>query len=404
MSEQSSSHTVVALDVGTTKIVSIVGQIDEKGNIEVIGLGTSPSIGIKKGEVVNIDATTEAIQKAVDDAEQMSGMEFQSVIVGIAGQHIKGLNSYGVVPIEHGEVSLTDQVRVIHTAKTVPLASNRQILHVLTQEYIIDYQDGITEPLGMSGTRLEVNAHLVTCDNNAVENLAKCVQRCEVDVEDVVLEQIASSEAVLSDDEKELGVCMIDIGGGTSDLVVYKNGSVVHSASIPIAGDQVSSDLATIFRLSIQQANDLKIHDARSDASSISKDTMIDITRASTGEDESISLFEVSRVVQMRYEEIFSLAMKELQNQKWYSELASGIVLTGGASQMNGLVDVAHSQFDIPVRLGIPKGINGLPEVINSPKYSTAVGLLLYASKDEIDQVDYVQSNGLFDKIKSMFS
>lgn len=378
MSKKSDKNLIVALDIGTSKVVSIVGEISAQDEIEIIGIGSHPSRGLKKGVVVNIDSTVQSIQRAVEEAELMAGCQIHSVYAGIAGSHIKSLNSHGIVAIKDKEVGTSDVDRVIDAARAVAIPADQKILHVLPQEFVIDSQEGIREPVGMSGVRLEAKVHLVTGAVSAVQNIVKCVRRCGLDVDDIILEQLASSYAVLSEDEKELGVCLVDIGGGTTDIAVFTEGAIRHTAVIPIAGDQVTNDIAVALRTPTQHAEEIKIRYACALTQLAMVDETIEVPSVGDRPARRLARQTLAEVVEPRYEELFTLVQAELRRSGFEDLCAAGVVLTGGTSKMEGVVELAEEIFHMPVRLGLPQGVGGLADVVRNPIYSTGVGLLLY--------------------------
>lgn len=382
--KQQASNMVVGLDIGTSKIAAIIGKIKADGDIEVVGMGTYPSRGLKKGVVVNIDATVESIQHAIDEAERMSGFTAENVYVGIAGSHIKSFNSNGMVAIRNQDVQPEDIERVMDAAQTIAIPSDERVLHILSQEYIIDNQGGIREPIGMSGVRLEAKVHMVTGSVSAAQNITKCVERCNLGVADIILEQLASSESVLSEDEKELGVCLVDIGGGTTDIAVFHNGSIRHTAVISVAGDQVTNDIAVALRTPTQAAEEIKKKYACALPQLIDKDEEIEVPSVGDRPARCLSRRTLVEVIEPRYEELFQLIQAELRSAGFEDILAAGVVLTGGSSLVEGAVELAEEVFHMPVRLGMPQGIEGLKDEVNSPSYATTVGLLMYA-KEHID-------------------
>lgn len=396
---------IVGLDIGTSKVVAIVGQVHKDESIEIVGVGSHPSRGLKKGVVVNIEATVDAIQKAVEEAELMAGCQIHSVYAGIAGSHIRGMNSDGIVAIKDNEVSQTDIDRVIDAAQAVAIPADQKVLHVLPQEYQIDEQDGIAEPLGMSGVRLEAKVHIVTCAVNAAQNIDKCVRRCSLEVEEIILEQLASGYAVLTDDEKDLGVCIIDIGGGTTDIAVFVGGAIRHTAVIPIAGDQVTSDIATALRTPTHNADELKIKYACAMTELTSADEVIKVKGVADRPTRDLSRLALAEVIEPRYDELFTLVKSELRRSGYEDLIAAGIVLTGGSSKIEGAVELAEEIFEQPVRLGAPNMVSGMAEVVNNPIYATGIGLLKYGQKQQ-DKLALSHSNsdrfsGMFDWVKS---
>ena len=382
------SSLIVGLDIGTSKVVALVGEIGADGAIEVVGLGSHPSRGLKKGVVVNIESTVQSIQRAVEEAELMAGCEIHSVFAGIAGSHVRSLNSHGVVAIRDREVSDVDVTHVIDAAKAVAIPADQRILHVLPQEYIIDGQEGIRDPIGMSGVRLEAKVHIVTGADSAAQNIIKCVQRCGLAVEDVVLEQLASSHAVLTDDEKELGVCLVDIGGGTTDIAVFSQGAIRHTAVIPIAGDQVTNDIAVSMRTPTHYAEDIKVRYACALSQLANSDESIEVPSVGDRPARRLARQTLAEVVEPRYEELFGLIRDELRRSGFEETIAAGIVMTGGSARMEGAIDLAEEIFHMPVRLGLPhqQQVKGLADVVQNPIYSTAVGLLLHARENSQGQ------------------
>lgn len=369
---------IVGLDIGTSKVVAIVGEMGGDGTVEVVGMGSHPSKGMKKGVVINIESTVQSIQRAVDEAELMAGCQIHSVYVGIAGSHISSLNSHGIVAIKEQEVAGQDLERVLDAARAVAVPADQKVLHVLPQEYVIDNQEGIKEPRGMSGVRLEAKVHLVTCAVNAAQNIEKCIRRCGLDVEDMILEQLASSYAVLTDDERELGVCLVDIGGGTTDIAIFTEGSIRHTGVIPIAGDQVTNDIAMALRTPSQHAEEIKIRYACALRQLAGPDQTIKVASVGDRPPRDLSRQSLAEVVEPRYDELFTLIQAELRRSGFEDLIPSGIVLTGGTAKMEGAAELAEEIFHMPVRVGYPQTVEGLADVVRNPVYSTAVGLLLY--------------------------
>jgi cell division protein FtsA len=397
---------IVGLDIGTSKVVALVGEIGVDGSIEVVGLGSHPSRGLKKGVVVNIESTVQSIQRAVEEAELMAGCEIHAVYAGIAGSHVRSLNSHGVVAIRDREVTDVDVGHVIDAAKAVAIPADQRILHVLPQEFIIDGQEGIRDPIGMSGVRLEAKVHIVTGADSAAQNIIKCVQRCGLTVEDVVLEQLASSYAVLTDDEKELGVCLVDIGGGTTDIAVFSGGAIRHTAVIPIAGDQVTNDIAVSMRTPTQYAEDIKVRYACALSQLANPDESIEVPSVGDRPARRLARQTLAEVVEPRYEELFGLIRDELRRSGFEEVIAAGIVMTGGSARMEGAIDLAEEIFHVPVRLGLPQQVKGLAEVVQNPIYSTGVGLLLYARENTRGVARGrvpVNVQGIFERMQSWF-
>jgi len=379
MLKRAERNLIVGLDIGTSKVVSLVGEVGADGSIELLGLGSQPSRGLKKGVVVNIESTVQSIQRAVEEAELMAGCEIHSVFAGIAGSHVRSLNSHGVVGVRDKEVSHGDVEHVIDAAKAVAIPADQKILHVLPQEFIVDGQEGIRDPIGMSGVRLEAKVHIVTGADSAAQNIEKCIQRCGLDVDDVVLEQLASSFAVLTEDEKELGVCLVDIGGGTTDIAGFSSGAIRHTAVIPIAGDQVTNDIAVSMRTPTQYAEDIKIRYACALSQLANPDESIEVPSVGDRPARRLARQTLAEIVEPRYEELFGLVREELRRSGFEEVIAAGIVLTGGSAKMEGAIELAEEVFHMPVRLGVPQAIAGLTDVVRNPIFSTGVGLLLYA-------------------------
>ncbi len=379
MAGKSDRRLVVGLDVGTSKIVAIVGELAADGTIEVVGVGMHPSRGLKKGVVVNIESTVRSIQRAVEEAELMAGCEIHSVYAGIAGSHIRSLNSHGIVAIRDKEVMPADVDRVIDAARAVAIPADQKILHVIPQEFIIDQQDGIREPVGMSGVRLEARVHIVTGAVSAAQNIEKCVRRCDLTVDDIVLEQLASSYSVLTEDEKDLGVCLVDIGGGTTDIAIFCEGGLRHTAVIPIAGDQVTNDIAIALRTPTKSAEEIKLRYACALPQLTSSEETIEVPSVGERAPRRLGRQTLAEVVEPRYAELYALIQAEIRRSGFEDMIAAGIVLTGGASKMEGAAELAEEIFHMPVRLGTPIGVSGLAEVVRNPIHATGVGLLIYA-------------------------
>ena len=382
MAANEEKRMIVGLDIGTSKVVAVVGEIDTDGTIDIVGIGSHPSKGLKKGVVVNIESTVNAIQRAVEEAELMAGCQIHSVYVGIAGNHIRSMNSHGIVAIKDREVERADIDRVIDAAQAVAIPADQKILHVLPQEYVIDNQGGIKEPLGMSGVRLEAKVHLVTCAETAAQNIEKCVQRCGLEVDAIVLEQLASSYSVITDDERDLGVCMVDIGGGTSDIAIFTEGSIRHTGVIPIAGDQVTSDIAMALRTPTQHAEEIKIRYACALAQLTGPDETIKVPSVGDRPPRDLSRQSLAEVVEPRYDELFTLIQGEIRRSGFEELIPAGVVLTGGTSKMEGVVELAEEIFHMPVRVGAPQHTRGMHDIIRNPIYATAVGLLLSGAKE----------------------
>jgi cell division protein FtsA len=400
-------NLIVGLDIGTSKIVALVAELQPYGELKVIGLGQHVSRGLKKGVVINIDSTMQSVQRALEEAELMANCKINNVFTGIAGSHIKSLNSHGMVKIKDAEVSQMDVDRVIETARAIALPADQQILHILTQEFIIDGQEDVREPLGMSGMKLEVKVHIVTGAVAAAQNIVKCIKRCGIDVSDLILQPLASSLAVLTEDEKELGVCLVDIGGGTTDIAVYKQGAIRHTAVVPIAGDQMTNDVAVAFRTPTQSAEEIKIKHGCALGELADAREMIEVPGVDGREPRQLSVGTLAEVLHPRVKELYELVLAELRRSGMEQMIASGIVITGGAAMMKGMVELGEEIFHMPVRLGLPKHVGGLSEVVSNPRYSTAVGLVL-KGKEQLER----QLNGemelnsvarVFERMKSWF-
>src|SRR6056300_1167482 len=381
MKPAASDNMIVGLDIGTSKVVAIVGEIVDDGSLNIIGIGSHRSRGLKKGTVVNIESTVESIQHAIAEAEMMAGCQIHSVYAGIAGSHIRSMNSHGIVAIRDGEVERADIERVIDAAQAVAIPADQKVLHILPQEYLIDAQEGVKEPLGMSGVRLEAKVHLVTCAINAAQNIEKCIKRCNLAVDEIILEQLASAYSVLTEDEKELGVCLVDIGGGTSDIAIFTEGAIRHTGVIPIAGDQVTNDIAMALRTPTDDADGIKVKYACALTQLVNDADSIKVPSVGDRPPREFSRQALAEVVEPRYVELFTLVQQELQRSGFQDMLAAGIVLTGGTSKMEGVVELAEEIFHAPVRIGAPHNVAGLADIIRNPIYSTGVGLLLYGLK-----------------------
>jgi cell division protein FtsA len=400
-------NLIVGLDIGTSKIVTIVAELLPEGTLKVIGLGQHPSRGLKKGVVINIDSTMQAIQRSIEEAELMADCKIKTVFTGIAGNHIKSLNSHGMVKIKDAEVSQMDVDRVVETARAVSLPADQQILHILTQEFIIDGQDDVREPLGMSGMKLEVKVHIVTGAVAAAQNIVKCIKRCGLEVSDLILQPLASSIAVLTEDEKELGVCLVDIGGGTTDIAVFKNGSIRHTAVIAVAGDQITNDIAVAFRTPTQSAEDIKIKYGCALRQLADAREVVEVPGVDGREARQLSIQTLAEVIEPRVVELYELVLQELRRSGMEEMIASGIVITGGSSMMRGMIELGEEIFHMPVRLGMPRYVGGLSEVVSNPRYATGVGLILMG-KQQLErhltgQMESSSVGRIFDKMKSWF-
>ncbi|WP_028455651.1 cell division protein FtsA [Chitinilyticum litopenaei] len=372
-------NLIVGLDIGTSKVVAVVAEITDEGALNVVGLGSAASRGLKRGVVVDIEKTVAAIQSALGEAELMADCKIREVFTGIAGSHIKGINSHGMVAIKDREVTQADIDRVIETASAVNIPTDHQVLHILPQEYMIDGQEDVKEPLGMSGVRLEVRVHIVSGAVSSVQNITKCIRRCGLEIAEVVLQPLASAHAVLTEDEKDLGVCLVDIGGGTTDMAVFINGAIRHTAVIPIAGDQVTNDIAMALRTPTGEAESIKMQHGTALRHMTDPSAMIEVPGVGERGARQMSRHTLAEVVEPRVEELYSMVLQELRRSGFAERLSSGIVITGGAALMPGMVELGEEIFHMPVRLGLPKYVGGLAEVVKNPRYSTAVGLLLLA-------------------------
>ena len=400
-------NLIVGLDIGTSKIVAIVAELQPEGTLKVIGLGQHVSRGLKKGVVINIDSTVNAIQRAIEEAELMADCKISTVFTGIAGSHVRSLNSHGMVKIKDAEVTQTDVDRVIETARAIALPSDQQILHILTQEFIIDGQEDVREPLGMSGMKLEVKVHIVTGAVAAAQNIVKCIKRCGLEVSDLILQPLASSMAVLTEDEKELGVCLVDIGGGTTDIAVFKQGAIRHTAVVPIAGDQITNDVAVAFRTPTQSAEEIKVKHGCSLRQLAEPREMVEVPGVDGREPRQLSVQTLAEVIEPRVVELYEFVLSELRRSGMEEMIASGIVITGGSSMMRGMVELGEEIFHMPVRLGLPRYVGGLSEVVSNPRYATGVGLVLMG-KQQVErhlqgQMDTSSFGRIFDRMKSWF-
>jgi cell division protein FtsA len=395
------SNIVVGLDIGTTKICAIVAEAVSDKELNIIGIGTSPSKGLRKGVVVNIESTVDSIRKAVEEAELMAGVEIHSVYTGIAGGHIKGFNSRGVIAIKNQEVTRADIERVVEAAKAVAIPPDREVLHVIPQEYSIDDQDGIKDPLGMSGVRLEVQVHIITGAVTSAQNIVKSVNRAGLEVIDIVLQPLASSEAVLTADERELGVAVIDIGGGTTDLAIFVNGGVWHTSVLGIGGNHLTNDIAVGLRTPVAEAEKIKIKYGCAASSMVREEETIEVPSVGGRPPRVVSRQILTEIIEPRAEEVFSLAGREIIRAGYDEMIPSGVVITGGSSIMEGMVEAAERVMALPVRRGIPQNVGGLADIVSSPIYATGVGLTLYALQQERQESRPRKLNGnhLFEKV-----
>jgi cell division protein FtsA len=389
---------VVGLDIGTTKICSVVGEVAD-GQCNIIGLGTHPSKGLRKGVVVNIESTVQSIKKAIEEAELMAGCHITSVYAGIAGGHIKGINSHGVIAVKNREIGPNDVKRVIDAASAVAIPMDREVIHILPQEFIVDDQDGIKDPVGMSGVRLEGRVHIVTGAITSAQNIIKCANRAGLDVDDIVLEQLGSSEAVLTPEEKDLGVAIIDIGGGTTDLVIFSNGSIKHTAVFSLAGNHITSDISMGLRTPMEEAEKIKIRFGCALTSLVRKDETIEVPSVGGRKPRVLSKQTLTEIVEPRVEEILTLVHNEVLRTGYGNLIASGVILTGGSVIMEGVPELAEQIFNVPVRRGNPIGISGLVDLVNSPIYATGVGLVLYGSRKKVQSRFKVGEGNIFTKV-----
>ncbi|MEO8204000.1 MAG: cell division protein FtsA [Betaproteobacteria bacterium] len=386
---------VVGLDIGTSKVVALVADVMPDGRLEVLGMGSHESKGLKKGVVVNIESTVNAIQRALEEAELMADCKIASVFTGIAGSHIKSFNSTGMVAIKDREVTALDVERVIETARAVNIPTDQQILHVLRQEFIIDGQEDVREPIGMSGVRLEVKVHIVTGAVSSAQNIVKCVRRCGLEVNDLILQPLASSRAVLSEDEMDLGVCLVDIGGGTTDIAIFTHGAIRHTAVIPIAGDQITSDIAMALRTPTPDAETIKIRHGVALRQLADANEMVEVPGIGERPPRMMSRQTLAEVIEPRVEELFSLVQRVLRESGFEELLSSGVVLTGGSATMSGMVELGEEIFHMPVRIGLPVYSGGLADVVRNPRYATAMGLLLEGAA-QIEQGQVMRQGGSF--------
>ena len=404
MTKRNDKHLIVGLDIGTSNVTAIVAEVSAEGDIDIIGMGKHASRGMKKGVVVNIESTAQSIKRAVEEAELMTGCEIHSLYVGIAGSHINSFNSHGMVAIRDKEVSSDDLDRVMDAAKAVAISTDQKILHVLPQQFLIDDQEGIREPVGMSGVRLEVDVHMVTGSESAVQNVVKCIHRCHLEVEDIILEQVAASYSVLTEDEKDLGVCLVDIGGGTTDVAVLIDGAIRHSKVFPVAGDQVTNDIAVALRTPTKYAEDIKIKYACALRQLTNPEEMIEVPSVGDRPPRRLARQVLAEVVEPRYEELFTLIKSDLQRSGLEEFCAAGVVITGGSAKMEGAVELAEEVFHMPVRIGVPQEIEGLTDMVKDPLYATGVGLILCGNQNQQNiGIDFDEEIGVFSKIAQWF-
>lgn len=394
---------VVGLDIGTTKICCIVGELVEAGSnptIDIIGIGTAPSVGLRKGVVINIDSTVESISKAIEEAELMAGVEITSVYTGIAGGHIKSFNSTGIVAVKDKEIKESDVSRVIDAAKAIAIPLDREVIHVMPQEYIIDGQGDIRDPVGMTGVRLEGKVHIVTGAVSSAQNIIKCANKAGLNVQEICLEPIASAAAVLTEDEKELGVILVDIGGGTSDICIYKNGAIVHTGVLAIGGNHITNDIAMGLRTPQNEAEKLKIAHGCAMAAIVRADETIEVAGVGGRKSRLVPRRLLAEIIEPRVEEMFSLIHREVLGSGHSELLSGGVVITGGASLLEGMPEMAEFIFEMPVKRGVPLGMGGLRDVVNSPKFATGVGLLKYGGRNGSKAKFQIREKNIYDKVR----
>ena len=391
---------IVGLDIGTTKICCVVGEVTESGIIDIVGIGTAPSTGLRKGCVVNIDSTVESINKAVEEAELMAGVEITNVYTGIAGGHIKSFNSTGIVAVKDHEITENDVQRVIDAAKAVAIPLDREVIHIIPQEYLIDDQDGIKDPIGMSGVRLESKVHIVTGAVSSAQNIIKCANKAGLNVAEICLEPLASCEAVLTADEKELGVALIDIGGGTSDIAIYKDGAIVFTGVLAIGGNHITNDIAVGLRTPQTEAEKIKIQYGCALASLVKPDETIEVNGVGGRKSRVIARRLLAEIIEPRVEEMFSLIQREIAKSGFQEQLSAGLVITGGSTLLEGMPELAEFVFELPVKRGLPHSIGGLRDVVNSPKFATAVGLLKYGARNSKKSKFMIRDKNIYDKVR----
>ncbi|AXK70970.1 cell division protein FtsA [Lysobacter sp. TY2-98] len=408
MNRKGDKSLIVGLDIGTSKVTALVGEYLPGQPIEVIGLGSHESRGMRRGVVVDIDSTVQSIQRAIEEAELMAGCEIRSVYASISGSHIQCRNSQGIAPIrDNSEVTYADLDRVLDAAKAVAIPADQKILHAIPRDYVLDdSQEGIRNPVGMTGVRLEVHAHLVICAQSAAANISKCVQKCGLAVDDLILSVLASSQAVLTPDERELGVVCVDIGAGTTDIAVFVQGAIAHSASLPIAGDKVTEDIAHMLRTPTPEAEQIKVRYACALSQMATAEESIQVPSVGDRPPRRMPRASLAQAVQARYEEIFEMVQAELRRSGFEQHVRAGMVLTGGASKMEGVVELAEEMLQMPVRVGIPQHVTGLGEVVGNPVHGTGVGLLLMGSQIENPRRPMLptgRAGGFLSKLKNWY-
>lgn len=396
---QKKDNLVVGLDIGTTKVCAVVGEITHDG-VDIIGIGSHPSRGLRRGVIVNIEATIESIKKAIEEAELMAGCDIGSVYASLSGSHIKGINSHSIVSVKNRLISEKDIERVIDGASAVVMPLDREIIHVIPQEFIVDDQDGVKEPLGMAGSKFEVKVHIVTASVSCIQNVIKCANRCGLNVNEVVLSPLASATACLTEDEKELGVVLLDIGGGTTDIDVFVNGSLVHTAVLPLGGQHITQDIAVGLRTPAMEAEKIKQKYGCALASLVNRDETIDVPSVGGRRSRNLSRQILAEIVEPRLEEIFDLARQEVVRSGHEDSIASGVIMTGGISAMEGVCELAEQVFDYPVVKATPRGIGGLVDVVKSPMYSTGVGLVQYGYEKKRNPRGTNRHGGTYQKFR----
>lgn len=400
-------NLIVGLDIGTTKVCAVVGEVTDDG-VDIIGVGSHPSRGMRKGVIVNIEATVEAIRRAIEEAEMMAGCDILSVYASISGSHITGINSHSIVSVKGRVITEKDIERVIDGASAVVMPMDREIIHVIPQDFVVDDQDGITEPLGMAGVKFEANVHIVTSSVACIQNVVKCANRCGLNVNDVVLAPLATAESCVSLDEKELGVVVIDIGGGTTDVIVYAHGSVAHTAVISLGGNHITNDIAVGLRTPAMEAEKIKQKYGCALSSMVHKEETIDVPSVGGRKPRILSRQILAEIIEPRVEEIFDLVKKEISKSGFEDKIASGVVLTGGTSILEGAPELAEQIFDYPVRRAVPKSIGGLIDVVKSPMYATAVGLVNYGHQHSKESKHQLKNFSFLlkakEKMKSWFT
>ena len=405
MSKVTDRKLIVGLDIGTSMVKAVVGELLDDGGISVIGVGSHPAKGMDKGGVNDLNLVVQSVQRAMSEMELMADCRVSSVFMSISGRHVQCQNESGMVPINNKEVTQEDVDNVIHAARSVPIAAERRLLHVLPQEFTIDVQEGIKNPIGMSGVRMEAQAHIITCADDMAKNLVKCVERCELTTDQLIFSSLASSYAVLTDDEKELGVCVVYIGGGTIDIVIYTDGAIRHTAVVPVAGNQITSDIAKIFRTPISHAEDIKINYACALKDMVSMEENIEVHSVGGRPSRAMSRHTLAEVIEPRYQELFELVQKEIRSSGFEEQIAAGIVLTGGTAKMEGAIEFAEEIFQMPVRVGEPLSIKGLSEYVEDPTFATAIGLLQYGKEHVAAKTaaKTKSSEGVWERIQSWF-